>query len=212
MAKHHPESSTGRDMNLRGGILIGGKSRRLGWPKQLMRQGNCSLLARLREVLAPYVAEVVLLGSGELPPDVTMLRTLPDVPGVCGPLSGVLAAMRWASSSSWIVCACDMPQISAAAVEWLLAARSPETWAVIPKLPDKPGCEPLFAYYDARAVGLLEELAGRGEWRLSALADLPQVATPVPPASLRAAWMNVNTLEDLQADGTLSFPQPELPR
>lgn len=179
------------------GILIGGRSRRMGSPKQLLEVGGRTFLERVVEPLEPFAEALLLLGDGELPESCERLPRLPDPPGLAGPLSGILAAMRWNPGATWIVAGCDQPTIRPEAVRWLLEQRTPGKWAVLPRLSDK-GREPLLATYDARARKLLESLAAGGCLAPSALAGHSRTHSPEPPAELRSSWRNVNTREELE--------------
>jgi molybdopterin-guanine dinucleotide biosynthesis protein A len=187
------------------GVLIGGASTRMGSPKHLLKTGDVSWLERTVGQVAGAVAETVLLGRGEVPASLAGLRRLTDVPDVSGPMAGILSAMRWAPRTSWLIVACDMPQVSREAVDWLLSLRRRGVWAVIPRLDDSKPLEPLLAYYDFRARPLLERLAASGCFRAAEIARSSKVITPVPPVDLAKAWTNVNRLEDL-ADASEDRP------
>jgi len=179
------------------GVLIGGASARMGSAKHLLKIGAQSWLERTVGQLEGAVAETVLLGRGEVPASLAGLRRLADVPDVSGPMAGILSAMRWARRGSWLIVACDMPQVSREAVDWLLSLRRRGVWAVMPRLGEGQPLEPLLAYYDFRSRPLLERLAASGCFRAAEIARSSKVVTPVPPAELAKAWTNVNRPEDL---------------
>jgi molybdopterin-guanine dinucleotide biosynthesis protein MobB len=176
-----------------GCVLVGGRSRRMGRPKHLLTKDGWTWLERTVELLRPLARQVVIAGAGAVPESLALCPRLPDAPGVEGPMAGVLSAMRWAPWASWLVAACDLPDLSAGALEWLLAARAPGVWATLPRLAGAPGVEPLLAHYDFRARALIEDLAGRGQWRLSEITASPKVFSPAPPPELAGAWRNVNS-------------------
>jgi len=174
------------------GVLFGGRSRRMGQPKHLLRTGGTTWLEHIVATLQPFVRQVVLLGGGEVPPSLRALPMVPDAPGKHGPLAGMLAAMRWNPDASWLFAACDLPRISPAAVDWLTRQRGPGVQAILPRLPDAQGVEPLFALYEFRARLLLEASLAPSD-----LARLPGVMTPRPPPEIGGAWANMNTPVDL---------------
>ncbi len=183
---------------IRGVVLVGGESRRMGKPKQLLWHGGITLVERAVEAMRPHVEQVVLAGSGPVPDGLRDLRRLPDPPGVAGPLAGLLAAMRWAPESAWVVAACDMPRISGEAVRWLFEQRRPGTWAVLPR--SRSGrIEALLAVYEPQSRPLLEAQAAAGRWGPRHLAENDRVVCPTPPAELAGAWKNVNTPEEMLA-------------
>lgn len=177
------------------GVLIGGESRRMGRPKHLLAASDGrTWLETIVSVAEPLVARVVLLGKGDVPQSLRRLPVLPDVEDRQGPLAGILAAMRWRPDVSWLFLSCDMPQISAEALRWLLAQRKPGVWAVLPRRVNPDAVEPLPGWYDSRSQRLLEACRGP-----AALAGHVKVATPLVPAEHAAAWTNVNTESDLKA-------------
>jgi len=182
---------------LLGGLLIGGASRRMGRPKQLLTYGGRSLAEIAAAALAPHVEEVLLLGSGEVAPPLADHRRLPDPPGVVGPLAGLVAAHRWAPEAAWLVAACDLPLVTPEAAAWLVAQRRPGRWAVVPS--HGVGVEPLLALYEPQALTWLAGEAAAGRLAVRAIAQHSKAATPTPPEPLAAAWTNINTPEALAA-------------
>ena len=177
-----------------GGILVGGASSRMGQPKQMLTHGDATWFERAVSVLQERAERVVVLGSGELPEKYASLTRLPDIPGMKGPIAGMLAAMRWAPSASWVFVACDMPLITGEAIDWLLETRAPGAWATLPRLIDSDFPEPLLAYYDFRAHALLEGVTAPHR-----IATHAKVMTPPIPPELADAWRNLNSPEDLDA-------------
>ena len=182
-----------------GCVLIGGKSSRMGRPKHLIADDTGKTwLERTVDILTPLTDEMVISGAGTLPGPLTGLSRLLDIPGVVGPLTGILSAGRWSPQVSWLVIACDMPHISTEAVEWLLTHRKPGFWGCVPRMVGTDYIEPLFAWYDARASCLFERQALAGEMRISNIARHPKIMNPVIPETLRHGWENINTPEQLQ--------------
>lgn len=189
--------SAWRTAPVHGGVLIGGKSSRMGRPKQLLDWGGQSVLKHVAGRLSSRVTRIAVLGDGETPPDADSLERFPDAPGFAGPLAGILGALRAVPDGPWIVVGCDQPRVSAAALDWLLEQRAPGTWAVLPR--GDRGPEPLLALYDPRIGDALEAMAKAGEWAPSRLAGQPRVATPEIPAELRPAWQGFNTRDEYDA-------------
>ena len=180
-----------------GCVLTGGGSRRMGRPKHLLREGGKTWLERTVESLAPVTERVVLAGSGTVPESLAPLTRLPDVPDAEGPLAGILACMRWAPWVTWLVTACDLPDLGPEALEWLLSTRRPGVWATLPRRTAGGPPESLLAHYDFRARAVLDDLAAAGRLAPSAAAENSKVATPEAPPHLARAWAGVNTGSDL---------------
>jgi molybdopterin-guanine dinucleotide biosynthesis protein MobB len=175
-------------------VLIGGNSRRMGQPKHLIRKNGKTWLESTVQILGEVTENVIISGAGDVPDGLKGHLRLPDIPEVNGPMAGVLSAMRWAPRVSWLVVACDLPNLTTDAVSWLLSTRRPGVWATLPRLAGSPGVEPLLAHYDFRARAALEEAAGRGDFQLATIISMPAVATPTLPASITPAWCNVNKM------------------
>jgi molybdopterin-guanine dinucleotide biosynthesis protein A len=139
------------------------------------------------------VDQVVLSGSGKIPDSLTALPRVPDAPGLAGPLAGILSVMRWQHAVSWLVMACDLPDVQPESLEWLLEQRKPGIRAVLPDLRGDGHLEPLLAWYDFRCRPLLETIAASGFLRISRLAEQPGVCHFQPPEYLHGSWRNVNT-------------------
>ncbi len=183
-------------------LLIGGRSSRMGRPKHLIKGDNgLTWIENSVALLTPFVDEIVLSGAGDIPSSLASLRRLPDVDGVEGPLTGILAAMRWNPDSCWLLIACDMPNISAAAVKWLLATRGGNSWGTVPRLHDDGFVEPLLALYEPQARQYFEELCSSGVLRISMVARRSRISTPVVPKELARSWSNINTPDELSSNG-----------
>jgi len=186
-----------------GCVLIGGRSSRMGQPKHLLTDRHgMTWLERTVHLLQPLVTDLVLSGKGEVPESMQDLIRLPDIPGVAGPLSGILAAMRRYPSVSWLLVACDMPDIKEDAVRWLLSRRRPGVWGTVPRLQEGGHVEPLLAHYDFRCAPLFEDLVRTDCLRIGMVAENTRVETPLVPERLRSSWRNVNTVEELQAESS----------
>jgi molybdopterin-guanine dinucleotide biosynthesis protein A len=120
-----------------------------------------------------------------------------DLPGIGGPLAGIGAVMRRRPFVSWVVLACDMPDITPTALNWLLGQRRDGSLAVIPFNPQSRKSEPLCAWYDYRCGVLIEDLLLAGEQKISLLCGKEGVNEPVIPDDLSSRWRNVNRPEEL---------------
>ena len=183
-----------------GCVLIGGKSTRMGTPKHLLRKNGRTWLGQTVKLLEQVSESTVIVGSGAVPEEVSSLTRLADVPDARGPMSGVLAAMRWAPQASWLVVACDLPDLSADALSWLLSTRAPGIWATVPRLEGSCGLEPLLAYYDFRVRLVLQRQAIDGNFCPADVALHPKVISPKVPVHLGAAWRNVTIAASLSSE------------
>ena len=178
---------------VKAGLLIGGKSSRMGTPKALLKIKGRTLVERSFDTLSTVSGKTVLLGSGQLPRSLNSADRLPDIPRLNGPLAGMLSAFRWAPESAWIISSVDMPLMHKEAWEWLLSQRKPGGWAVLPKIKGSRGVETTGAVYEPMIFGHMETLASERIASLQELAKHEKVITPIIPEVLSRAWSNVNT-------------------
>ncbi|MCK5069527.1 MAG: molybdenum cofactor guanylyltransferase [Desulfocapsa sp.] len=179
-------------------LLIGGRSSRMGRPKHLIKGMNGKTwVENTVDLLRPFTDTIVLSGRGEVPGNLDALTRIADVPDVQGPLTGILAAMRWNPDSCWLLLACDMPNITTEALTWLLETRNPGSWGTVPRLKEDGFVEPLLALYEPQARGYFEELCSSGILKISMVARRSKIATPVIPQELCGAWSNINTPDEL---------------
>lgn len=182
-----------------GCVLIGGKSERMGCPKHLLLSGGVTWLEVIVGKLRERAGQVVVSGMGDIPPALEGITAVDDAPGLRGPLAGILGLFRQLPGKSWLVVACDMPELEVAALDWLLEQRSAGVRAILPDLRGDGRVEPLLAYYDRSCGELLEQAASSGAMRPAWLAGKPGVLTPCPPLHLCSSWRNLNSRDDLIA-------------
>ena len=181
-----------------GCVLIGGKSSRMGQPKHLLEaEDGRTWLEHSIDILSQTVSRVVVSGTGSLPESLSSLQRVRDYPDVSGPLAGIAAVVNSHPPVSWIVLACDMPDVTVESIRWIMSQRSPGRLAVIPENPLTGRGEPLFGWYDYRSATLIDKMISEGKSRMNDLRDYEQVYKPAIPVDLVPAWKNVNRPEEL---------------
>jgi len=169
----------------------------MGRAKHLIEQHGCTWLEAAVEKLIKKLGHVVISGKGSIPESLKGIEVIRDDPGMSGPLAGILSVMRWNPSVSWLVVGCDQPEINEEALDWLLALRDRDVWAILPDLKSDGHVEPLLAYYDCRCLAYLEDLAAQKTFRIAEIKGRHGVITPSPPSHLHKAWHNINTPADM---------------
>jgi len=200
-----------RRLPARAGVLVGGRSSRMGSPKALLPLERSTLLERVVAAAREVLPEVVLLGrpAFELPERLRGRPLLEDPPGLGGPLGGIISACRWSPETRWLILPCDLPGLRARAIRSLLDEAGPGRWAVLPQLPERDEPEPVGALYDPPMLPIFlaeaEEKAEentrpspRGALRRAARERLHIVRLDGPSAE---AWRGVNTPEEWRAAG-----------
>lgn len=190
---------------VRGAVLIGGESRRMGRPKARLETGGRTLARLAAEALAPWVVDLAWVGAWESEdPEAeiagwsdalgTPWRRLHDRPGVAGPLGALLACFDAEPDSTWIVSACDLPRLRPRTVRWLLDQFGTADLAVLPRVEGR--IYPLPAVYSAGVRVALEELAESAYRSLQPLAGVRGVRVVEVPAALSLDFANVNSTTD----------------
>jgi molybdopterin-guanine dinucleotide biosynthesis protein A len=169
-------------------IFVGGKSRRMGTPKGLLPlpDGTEPTLEALVRVGRQLGLQVALIGNAM--PYRHLARgvaRVDDDPPDGGPLAGLRAAARHAlrtGHSHLVTVACDMPRLTAGALEQ--ACRHPSDAAVLaPRRGADGPWEPMLARYDAaRLADVLDEATVRKARSFQKLFTMLEMAAlPVDP-------------------------------
>lgn len=176
-----------------GAVLTGGASRRMGRSKALIDVAGRPMGRRVADVLLAAGCDPVVLVGGdgeELAP--LGLPVVPDEHPGCGPLGGVLTALR-AAQGDVVVVACDLPSLTPEVVHAVLAAATahPDADVAVARTDQlEPGC----ALWRPSAAAVVAAAFGAGERAVHrAIALVEHVEVRVPAHALR----NVNEPADL---------------
>lgn len=182
---------------LRGLILAGGWSRRMGRDKAKLEFGGRSQLERAADLLAEYLDHVHLsVRAGQFNNTVRFDHELIfDVYDNLGPAAGILSAHRAFAEVAWVVLACDMPLVDGAIIGTLIEQRDSRKAATAFANPRDGLPEPLCAIYEpgtlARFRRLAEEGLGTSPRALLIQSELCELELP-----RSNALDNINTPED----------------
>ena len=173
-------------------ILAGGKATRFGGiAKHELVIGGRTIFEHQTTVLAPLVAEILVSS----PEDIAGFRTVRDAVIGAGPLAGIAAGLA-ASTQAWLlVLAGDMPFITPAILDALIAARAPELDAVGLQVNGLP--EPLCCLLHTRTRAAVERRLAAKRFKASGLLTDEGLnvrwLTDADPAALR----NLNSPSDM---------------
>jgi molybdopterin-guanine dinucleotide biosynthesis protein A len=178
-----------------GYLLAGGQSSRMGRDKALLPFGDGTLAAHIATQIREAAGNVTLIGPPERYAHLGF-PVIPDaIPG-CGPLGGLLTALRSTSADWNLIVACDMPHLTAAFLDELFdAAEAADPDCVVAESEGRQ--HPLCAVYHRRVLPAAEAAIDRKLFKMhDFIASLRTEAWPVlDPAVLR----NVNTPADWEA-------------
>lgn len=152
---------------LHGLVLAGGRSARMGRDKAgLKHPDGRSLARRGHEMLVEAgcgTAYLSLRHDQEIPDGFGFGQVLRDpAEGSCGPLTGILTAMRSHPQADWLVVACDLPRLDIRTLARLISERSEDELFLAFRSSSDGLPEPLCAIYASESRAVLEEAAAAG--------------------------------------------------
>lgn len=181
-------------------VLAGGKSRRLGINKSLLKLNGEWLLERILGALSVLSDDLLIVGSNR--PEFAALpaRVVPDDVSDVGPLGGIYSGLRAMRHERGLFVACDMPLLNLPLLRYMILL-SAGFDVVIPSIGDQT--EPLHAIYSKACISPIESLLQCNELRVIHFFHQVRVRYVTPseievfdPAHL--SFSNINTPEDLQ--------------
>ena len=191
---------------LTGVLLAGGRSRRMGRDKALLRLGGEFLWQRQVRVLRAAGAEtvaVVLRQGQELFPELAgaPVRVLRDLQQEAGPMAGLHAALvAFPAAPLFCLLAVDLPRIDARWFRWLGGGSDRTTGAVAYH---DQGYEPLAAIYPANVLPAVADHLARGDYSLQRLTEAlvrgGQLRPRLLPAEMLGCVANWNEPHDVAA-------------
>jgi len=180
-------------------ILVGGKSRRMGYNKAFLKIGRHTLVEKVAARLKAVFPELFLVGSNPAPYFFLGLPFVKDIYPGCGPLVGIHAALTAATNHFVFVTACDLPFLDLGLVATIVAA-APGYDVVVPRIGEY--LEPLCAVYGKGCLPVIETSFRSGQYKIAAI--FPEVRVryleegELRGFNLAKAFFNLNTPKDLQ--------------
>ena len=144
---------------LRGLILTGGRSRRMGQDKALMRLASKTLLEFTHDLLQECLKSVyVSIKEDQIgEPIRSKFKLIIDEYSQSGPMAGILSAHKKHLHSAWLVVACDMLSLDKKTLAHLISERDASFDATAFNSPKDNLPEPLCAIYEPDLLsGILE--------------------------------------------------------
>ena len=133
------------NFQLSAAILAGGKSRRMGKPKALLKIEDLPIINRVTKVASQVARELIIVVSeNQSSFDAIQARIVVDQTPEKGPLMAIFTALQSVSNSHCLILACDLPLIKAEVL--IEMSQKLGSHDVIVPLTDN-GFEPLCAIY-----------------------------------------------------------------
>lgn len=187
-------------------VLAGGKSSRMGSDKALLRQDGETQLSRAVALLAEQVDRVFVSTRADQAGDAerSKFEQIVDRYEDMGPVAGVLSAMDKNNEVSWLILACDLPNIDGATIAFLLEQCSVEHPVTAYASVHDGLPEPLCAIYRPESRAMISSFVEQGiicPRKMLIKSDTNLLVQPNP-----GALHNVNSPEDLTGTGIEAAP------
>jgi molybdenum cofactor guanylyltransferase len=185
-----------------GFVMAGGKSRRMGRDKALLRWQGATLLDGALERLRGVCGRVFILCGPDRRYEDHGVGVLVDGTRDAGPLAGLVAGLERLDDEPGVFLAVDLPHVPGALLEDLIA-RAAANDAVVPV--SEQGPEPLCAVYRRACLEPASRRLAAGELKMTSFWPDVRLAL-VGSADLRrfgdpaTLFRNLNAPSDLQAE------------
>ena len=188
-------------------ILVGGESRRMGWPKHLLPTPYGTLHSYLNHRLGRFFAETLVVGK-DLPEHSSAYRSVLDSRKEQSPLVGIMCGLAASETDLCFVLACDLPFTTPDLVSYVLSLS--KGWDVV--VPVVRGhYEPLIAAYRKSTCPIIESHLDQGILKVSSVfRDL--AVREVPERDVRrydrhlSSFTNLNVPPQLRLLSSVSPP------
>ncbi|MBD0403593.1 NTP transferase domain-containing protein [Flammeovirga sp. EKP202] len=180
---------------LKGLVLVGGKSTRMGEDKAMLDYHGKPQWKYSYDLLSQYCDEVFVSVANK-EDKYTEVEQLEDKFLGLGPLGGILSAFQSDPNSAWLVVACDLPLLSANSINQLVQSRNPQKLATTFKSPAMKFPEPLICIWEPKAYGKLLEFLSWGY--SSPLKTLVNNDIELVIPTYKEEMTNANTPEEYQ--------------
>lgn len=145
---------------LRGVVLTGGKSTRMGEDKSMLEYHGKEQWKHVRELLEAYCEDVVVSVPGGA--EASDPGMIPDRMADFGPFGGILSCFMEAPNRAHLVVAVDLPFVNKKTLETLIDNRNPFKTATAFLNPGNGFPEPLISIWEPRAYGKMLSFLGMG--------------------------------------------------
>ncbi|WP_281614717.1 NTP transferase domain-containing protein [Flammeovirga sp. SubArs3] len=146
---------------LKGLVLTGGKSTRMGEDKSVLNYHGQPQWKYAKELLEKYCSEVHVSVASESDTYQEASQIADKFIGL-GPMGGILSAFQNDPNAAWLVIACDLPLLSEHSLDQLVSNRNSNKVATSFKSPTMDFPEPLICIWEPKAYGTLLEYLSWG--------------------------------------------------
>lgn len=193
-----------RKPRLKGLVLAGGESRRMGTDKGAIEYHGKPQRQYVAELMAEFCEETFISArAGQMEIAESGFPVITDTFTGLGPFGAILSAFRQYPDSAWMVLACDLPMIDRDLLKQLVSERKTAAVATAFQSPENEFPEPLITIWEPKSYAVLLSFLSMGYSCPRKV--LINSDTHVIHAQAPEKLMNVNTPEELEkARGLLS--------
>ncbi|MFC1703792.1 molybdenum cofactor guanylyltransferase [Candidatus Omnitrophota bacterium] len=180
-----------------GVVLAGGKSSRMGTPKQFLTVDGKRLIDITLEALQPLFSEILIVTNNKNNfVGFKNVKIVEDIIKDCGPLGGIHAGLKAISNDKGFFVACDMPDLHKNLVRRLLEAAEDSFDCIVPST--EKGIEPLHAVYSKSLLPELEISLRKKEYSIKQFLKRCNCNYVKIKPEEESSFYNINTSEDLE--------------
>lgn len=148
---------------LKGLVLAGGKSRRMGQDKGAISYHGIPQREYAAQVLSRFCDETYISCRKDQTDDIdSEFPLLADTFEGLGPFGAILSAFREDPEAAWLVVACDLPLLNEGSIRQLRQSRDTSMTATAFNSPVNEFPEPLIAIWEPRAYPILLQFLAQG--------------------------------------------------
>lgn len=179
------------------GILIGGKSTRMGTDKALLTHNNNTFIEHVVAVAEQITDNVILLGQHKnLPQSVRHLPQLPDTQVNKGPIAALHTLLTRFPNTWSLMLACDTPLLTKQTLDHLINNTQPDTLATVYQSTTTQQLHPTTALYHSNLLPAINNAITNNNLSLTQLIlNNPHTKLPTTPR-FDHDLTNINTPED----------------
>ncbi|MGZ2370374.1 molybdenum cofactor guanylyltransferase [Ancylomarina sp. YFZ004] len=154
-----------KEVKIVGIVLSGGKSRRMGQEKGLVKYQGKALIEYAIETLKPLCHELVISTSNDDYSYLALPMIADEIPD-CGPIGGISTCMKAVEADVYLVISCDTPHLPTELFTDLIAQLKGN--AIIP-IDETGRKQPLAACYSSSASSFFHEALKSGHLKMMSL-------------------------------------------
>ena len=177
--------------SIKGLVLIGGKSSRMGSDKSELNYHGSSQKECAKKLLEDQGLKTFFSVAGSKGSPDEILDIVPNL----GPFGGIYSAFQHDPNAAWFVLATDLPFVNKELIQLLLGKRNSEKMATVIQGKNKEYPEPLIAIYEAKIYPVLQKYLKEGN--LSLIKILRDIGLEIVKANDQLI-RNINTKEEYE--------------